>query len=266
MSDSAPFLLDWASVSDLEGELRCGDQRVHVCLMDVMDTKPSSPNDFVLLKSPGMVEEFIAAARALQPSNIVELGIFRGGSVVAYNELLKPRKLVAVDLMPSTNPHFDAYLRRPEVAGHVSVHHEVNQADHARLAEICATAFHGEPIDIVVDDASHFLNETRESFRALFPRLRPGGMYVIEDWAWAHWSGDYWQKERGGDYFRGKEPMSSLIVELMVMAASRPSLVERVVIKPSSVFITKGPEQVAPGFDPAGTWLNRGEPLPRFRA
>jgi hypothetical protein len=28
---------------------------------------------------------------------------------------------------------------------------------------------------------------TKASFEALFPFLRPGGLYIIEDWAWAHW-------------------------------------------------------------------------------
>jgi predicted methyltransferase len=35
-------------------------------------------------------------------------------------------------------------------------------------------------LDLVVDDTSH-LGPTRASFNTLFPRLRPGGVYVIED-------------------------------------------------------------------------------------
>jgi predicted O-methyltransferase YrrM len=213
-----------------------------------------------------MVEEFVEMARSLHARNVLELGVFKGGSVVAYNELLRPRRLVAVDLQTNVIEALDQYVRSPEVGGRVAVHLGVNQADHQRLARICADDFQGEPLDIVVDDASHFLQETRESFRALFPRLRPGGLYVIEDWAWAHWGGEPWQTGRGGSYFKDKEPMSSFIVELMAMCPSRPGLVERLIVRPASVFILRGSEPVEPGFDPARFWLNRGDPLPRFRA
>jgi hypothetical protein len=43
------------------------------------------------------------------------------------------------------------------------------------------------PLDLVIDDASHIYGPTKASFQALFPLLRPGGLYLIEDWAWAHW-------------------------------------------------------------------------------
>jgi hypothetical protein len=46
--------------------------------------------------------------------------------------------------------------------------------------------FDGGPLDLVVDDCSHLYEPTRASFNELFPRLRPGGAYVIEDWVWAH--------------------------------------------------------------------------------
>jgi hypothetical protein len=38
----------------------------------------------------------------------------------------------------------------------------------------------------------------------------------------AHWPGDHWQKEKGGDYFRSKAPLSNLLVELMLLCASSP--------------------------------------------
>ena len=268
LADSS-FTLDWVSVSDMAGELRCGEYRIHVSFSGATESKrdePASPYDFFLFKGPRMVEEFVEMARPLHPRNILELGVFNGGSVVAYNELLRPQKLVAVDIVPRTLENLDRYVRRPETGGRVRVHLGVNQADHARLARICADDFRGEPLDIVIDDCSHFLHETRESFRALFPRLRPGGLYVIEDWSWAHWGGDFWQVERGGDYFKNKEPVSSLIVELMAMCPSSPGLVERLIVRPASVFVIRGPQHVEPGFDLSRFWLNRGNALPRFRA
>ena len=43
-------------------------------------------------------------------------------------------------------------------------------------------------IDLVVDDASHLYEQTKATFAMLFPLVRPGGNYVIEDWSWAHWA------------------------------------------------------------------------------
>ena len=58
----------------------------------------------------------------------------------------------------------------------------VDQADRAHLHRIVADDIGGEPIDVVFDDCSHNLDLTRASFDALFPFVRPGGVYVIEDW------------------------------------------------------------------------------------
>ena len=45
-------------------------------------------------------------------------------------------------------------------------------------------------LDLVIDDASHLLPETTASFNVLFPRLRAGGLFVIEDWSWQHYRDD----------------------------------------------------------------------------
>jgi hypothetical protein len=36
-----------------------------------------------------------------------------------------------------------------------------------------------------VDDASHFYEQTKTTFETVFPMLRPGGIYLIEDWSWS---------------------------------------------------------------------------------
>lgn len=38
------------------------------------------------------------------------------------------------------------------------------------------------PFDIIIDDASHQVIETKNTFDNLYPYLSQGGMYIIEDW------------------------------------------------------------------------------------
>jgi MycE methyltransferase N-terminal len=49
------------------------------------------------------------------------------------------------------------------------------------------------PFDIIIDDGSHISTHIIASFNALFPHVKPGGLYVIEDLAssyWPNWGGD----------------------------------------------------------------------------
>ncbi|WP_406068989.1 hypothetical protein [Micromonospora sp. NBC_01638] len=43
------------------------------------------------------------------------------------------------------------------------------------------------PLDIVIDDGSHACADVILAFHALFPALRPGGLYVIEDLQTSYW-------------------------------------------------------------------------------
>lgn len=45
------------------------------------------------------------------------------------------------------------------------------------------------PFDIVIDDGSHINDHVQTSFGSLFPHVRPGGLYVIEDLQTAYWPG-----------------------------------------------------------------------------
>ena len=70
-----------------------------------------------------------------------------------------------------------------------------HQADRARLESIVDAEIGHAALDLVIDDASHLFPETCVSFNLLFPRLRPGGLYVIEDWSWQHMRDDRLESE-----------------------------------------------------------------------
>ena len=42
--------------------------------------------------------------------------------------------------------------------------------------------------DVVIDDGSHAMLETLNTFQSFFPYLDSGGIYVIEDWVIGYWA------------------------------------------------------------------------------
>ena len=187
----------------------------------------------------------------------------RAAASCCFTSCFSPRKLVAIELNPAPLPPLADYVARHADA--ITVAWGVNQADFAALDRICTAEFGGEPLDLVVDDASHFYPETRATFRALFPRLRDGGMYIIEDWSWAHWRGELWQEQRGGAYFSDKEPLTNLLIELIMLCATSPEIVSRVNVTPAIIYVERGAAALAPGFELAAHYLARGEPPPLFK-
>ena len=164
----------------------------------------SEPDRFILGKSKSMLLNMMSAVAQIKVSNVVDVGIYKGGSAVFFNECFRPDKLVAIDLQRA--PRALMEYAAAQTSDSLEVHDQVNQADGARLEEICDAAFGDEPIDLIVDDASHLYAQSRATFSFLFPRLRENGLYIIEDWGWAHWPGAHWQEERGGMYFAEEAP------------------------------------------------------------
>ncbi|GAA1295039.1 class I SAM-dependent methyltransferase [Saccharothrix xinjiangensis] len=63
------------------------------------------------------------------------------------------------------------------------------QGDQSDAEFLVALAEEHGPFDIVIDDGSHINDHVRTSFQALFPHVRPGGLYVVEDMWTAYWPG-----------------------------------------------------------------------------
>jgi hypothetical protein len=203
----------------------------------------STPELFVLLKPQHMLEDYLRRFRRDRPRTIVEVGVYQGGGAAMLWQLCRPETLVGIELAREPAPALVAYKAREQADG-MHLHWATNQADVPTILELVQHDLGDRPLDLVVDDASHVYALTRITFETLFPRVRPGGTYVIEDWGWAHWRGAPWQVD-GGPF--GDEPaLSNLIFEIVMATASTPELVAAVEVRHHHAVITRGPAPVGP--------------------
>ena len=140
-----------------------------------------------MAKGLGQIDTYVSFARRLAEQgkiirDAVEIGIFRGGSAVFLHQLLGYPHLVCMDANPHAIQRLEQYR---SVYPNVLNVYGINQADRAKICQTIESEC-PDGIDLVIDDASHFYEETKVAFEALFPFLRPGGMYLIEDWGWPH--------------------------------------------------------------------------------
>jgi hypothetical protein len=100
---------------------------------------------------------------------MLEIGIFEGGSLDLWRRYFgMDATICGIDI-------------NPECASRVTLPNQVrigSQADPQFLRAVIDEV--GAP-DIVLDDGSHIAHHQRISFDTLFPLLRVGGLYVIED-------------------------------------------------------------------------------------
>lgn len=108
---------------------------------------------------------------------LLELGIHRGGSLLLWANYFTNGIIVGLDIEP---------CQINDSTGRIHVYRG-SQEDCALLDRIrWETASDG--FDIIIDDASHIGRLTRIAFWYLFDNhLKPGGLYVIEDWRTGYW-------------------------------------------------------------------------------
>jgi len=218
----------------------------------------STTTRFLLGKSRSMIEKVLTALGGKTITHILDIGIFKGGSVVLYDQLFRPAKIVAVEFVSEPNKALAQYIQTHRRESEVKPYYGVNQADRRAMQKILSSEFLSAGIDLIVDDASHLYAETRETFNLSFPYLRPGGHYVIEDWAWAHWPGEYWQENNS--YFGSKPALTNLLIELMMLAASRSDLIADISVNHNMIIVTRGASPLSPGsFDIGEHYLLRGK-------
>lgn len=208
-----------------------------------------------------LLESYLELFDALAPRRIVELGIRFGGSTAMLHALGGAERIVSLELLEQRMEALDRYVAEAGAGDVVHPHYGVDQSDRATVARIVDEEFGGAPLDLVVDDASHLYHESRASFEVLFPRVRPGGLYLLEDWRWQHMlaahlttaieSDDDVRREierRMIEEGRGapSTPMSRLVLELVIARAISGDVVADVAVGPDWAAVRRGPAPLDP--------------------
>ena len=145
--------------------------------------QPPGEDHLLVIKTPEMVQQYLDLVAAERPRRIVELGTKEGGSTALLAMVTDPDLIVSVDLAPEVPARLAALIRDRNLHDRVVPVAGLDQGDRSALTERMDALLGTEALDFVVDDASHILGPTRTSLEVLLPRLRPGGIYVVEDWA-----------------------------------------------------------------------------------
>lgn len=113
------------------------------------------------------------------PVRLLEIGVFKGGSLELWREYLGANATIfGIDI----NRYCAGYVTEPNQV-------RIGSQDNADFLKKVVLEM-GAP-DIVLDDGSHVAEHQRKSFDVLFPLLKPGGLYIMEDLHTAYWPGSF---------------------------------------------------------------------------
>ncbi len=124
---------------------------------------------------------------------VLELGAHKGQGLLMWQEYFPNADIYGIEIFESDNlwksPEGPSYTEN-DIRVHVMVGHCGKKKDLDRLIEK-----YGGDFDLIIDDAGHLSDQQQFSMAYLFPLLKPGGIYIIEDLN-APYLGTHWQGSR----------------------------------------------------------------------
>ncbi len=213
----------------------------------------SRVDEFCLVKNPTLVDSYLALIRDLRPKRIVEIGVLEGGSTALLALAAQPELLVSLERSPDLIEPLQSLIEARGLADRVHPKFGIDQSDSDAVRTEVLEHLGDQKLDLIIDDASHLVEPTRSSFNVLSPLLRPGGMFIIEDWSWAHVG--------FGTHLPDEEPLTTVVFELVMALPTRPGLISSIRIDRDLAIIERGDLGLDGEFDLGDYYTDRGRKL-----
>ena len=145
----------------------------------------------------GIMDEYyrLFAPYKYKQIKLVEIGTFNNGFLEWASDYFKNVTLFGID---------NSCRDKDKIEDKATLI-QANQNDTDRLKEICNE--YGK-FDIIIDDASHFVKETKNTFDIFWDHLSENGVYIIEDWGCGYW-------DNKGEHTR-RNGIEKLVTDLML--------------------------------------------------
>lgn len=111
-------------------------------------------------------EEFLFPYRD-KAEIVMEIGVRDGPSVRVWQDYFPNARIVGVDIMEKCRVH---------AKDRIVV--EIGDQSNPKFLHSLISKYKA---DIIIDDGSHIWNHQINTFRTLFPHLKPGGLFICED-------------------------------------------------------------------------------------
>lgn len=108
----------------------------------------------------------------VNPLRILEIGVQSGKSLLYWRNMFPDTEIVGVDIDPGCLKFSDENNKIKVIIG-----------DQENVEFLNSLGGY----DIIIDDGGHTVNQQLVTFNVMFPKLSPGGWYVIEDLHTSYW-------------------------------------------------------------------------------
>lgn len=121
-------------------------------------------------------ERHFGPYREQNPIHMLEIGVYKGGSLEMWSDYFGKDKsfIYGIDIDP-TCKRFENDNTKVFIG---------DQADKIFISQVCSQV---PPLDIVLDDGGHTMNQQISTFEAIFDHIKPGGVYMCEDLHTSYW-------------------------------------------------------------------------------
>ena len=136
---------------------------------------------------------FKDAITSQTPITLLEIGVNNGGSLEIWKKYLPTGSIIhGVDI----NQTCEKLKFSEGIYFHLG-----DQID----KEFLDNTFKDIEFDVIIDDGSHVCSHVITTFEVMFPKLKPGGKYIVEDLHTSYWKrfgGGYLKKTSSMEFFK----------------------------------------------------------------